>query len=88
MAKESIVERVLKESEIMVNKVIGQLAEEFKDTRPVLGQVNPNDAIWAVDNLGYEDMDELKAEFGENEINKMLYQVYKWKTDKRRKING
>ena len=88
MAKESILEKVLKESEIMVGKVIDHLDTEFKNVRPVLKQVNLNDAIWAVDNLGYEDMDNLIAEFGEGAVEKLLYKTHQLKTDGRRKINA
>ena len=88
MATESIIEKVLKESTIMVGKVIDHLDTEFRNVRPVLKQPSADEQIWAVDNLGTDDFKDIINEFGEGAVEKLLYKTHQLKTDGRRKINA
>lgn len=61
------------------------IAQRFKGTSPFATEkLSPTAKIWAIDNIGTEDMSELIDEFGQDAIGHMLYQVNKMRTDKRR----
>ena len=61
------------------------IAQRFKGTSPFATEkLSPTAKIWAIDNLGIEDMNELRQEFGDEAIGYMLYQVNKMRYDGRR----
>jgi len=82
--KESIINRAVDLAGKDLNRVLGELETEFKDVKPIGNRFKPEEIMYAVDTLSQEDMGALVAEFGEDQINKLLYQVHKWKTDGRR----
>lgn len=75
---------------IMKEKIIQQRTE-FKDAlvRQLKSEV-PSMKVpaelkeWAVENLGWEDLGDLVNEFGKDAVNKLLFETYKSKFDKRR----
>jgi cytochrome c556 len=51
------------------DRMIGDLAKQFKGEKPFATvPFTPAQKIWAIDNLGTQDMDELRQEFGDEAV--------------------
>jgi len=61
-----------------VSGVSEKIAQRLKGTRPFATEDIPVPMrIWAIDNLGYEDMKELQAEYDPQAINQILGDIEK-----------
>ena len=60
------------------DKVSGLIARQYKSVQPFASrQLSREEQLWAVENLGFEDMQELRQEYGDDAINNLLFNVYK-----------
>jgi hypothetical protein len=59
-----------------------KIASMIKAKKPV----DPDVQIWALRNLGTEDMAEIINEYGRDKVNKLIFDTYK--LEQRRGING
>jgi len=76
-------EKILQRKE----KVVGLMANQLKGDKPFATErFTPEQRIWAVDNLGYEDMTDLVNEFGMDTVGYMLAETEKQR--QRRNKNG
>ena len=63
-----------------VSGVSERIAQRLKGTRPFATEDIPAPMrIWAIDNLGIEDMRELLGEFGQDAVNSVLFNIEKLK---------
>ena len=61
-----------------VSGVSEKIAQRLKGTRPFATEDIPAPMrIWAIDNLGYEDMRDLLGEFGQDAVNSVLFNIEK-----------
>ena len=71
-------------NDIILDKIIDldtkaakKAAEILKGERPFSSkELDPDMFIWAVDNLGFEDMAELRQMYTDDAINKMIYDAH------------
>jgi hypothetical protein len=64
----------------------GKMAQQLKIAHPMSKEkIPPATKLWAVDNLGTMDMQELRQEFGDAAVNLALFNLEKLRNDGRRK---
>lgn len=78
---------VLKKVSQRYSNVADLMANQLKGDKPFATErFTPEQRIWAVDNLGYEDMTDLVNEFGMDTVGYMLAETEKQR--QRRNKNG
>ena len=74
--KEKLLEKHNNLKDILVTQI--KIEAPKKKTSPVLRD-------WAVDHLGFQDIEKLIGEFGREAVNRILYEKYISQFDRRRK---
>jgi len=71
---DDVLDKVMKRQ----HAVSDNIARRFKKTSPFASiPLTPKAKLWAIDNLGTEDMVDLVREYGEERVGTMLYEVNK-----------
>lgn len=84
--REGSMDRVLEKVTQRYDRVANLMTQQFKGIKPfATEQFTPEQKIWAVDNLGYDDMTDLVNEFGMDSVGYMLSQIEKSRQDGRRR---
>jgi len=84
--REGSIDKVLDKALKRKDQVSDIMSKQFKGERNLSpDRLSPMAKIWAVDNLGLQDMDELRQEFGDEAIGYVLYQINKSRSDGRTK---
>lgn len=66
------------------NKVSERIAIQLKNTKPFATElISPTAKIWALDNVGTLDMMDLRKEFGDEAIGRLIFEIEELRTDKR-----
>jgi len=59
-------------------KVTDLISRQYKSTRPFASRkLSTEEQLWAIDNLGFEDMQELRQEYGDEALNDLLFRIHK-----------
>lgn len=74
--KENLWDSVLKQLESDEEAVSDYLAQEYKNVRPFDAKEIPKeDLLWAYENLGIQDMQQLIQKHGEDAVNEYIYDM-------------
>ena len=75
--REGINDKVLAKIMGIQGRAIEKVVSQLKGEKP-FSQIplSPDEKLWAIDNLGYSDMGQLISEFGEDKMNKLLYEAH------------
>lgn len=82
--REGSMDKVLGKVSERFDKVADLMAKQFKGTKPfATEQFSPAQKIWAVDNLGYDDMPDIVNEYGVDAVGHKLAEIEKMRQRRR-----
>jgi len=85
--REGINDKILAKVMSLNSLASGKINEKLKSDKPFASEKMDDDTLlWAVNNLGMEDMMELQKEYPREQLNKLLYETAM--IEQRRRKNG
>jgi len=78
MPKKGINDLITEKTMKLDQNIIKKTEEILKGTKPFASkELDPDMFLWAVNNIGYQDLAELRQEFGDEAVGKLKYEAVK-----------